>query len=199
MSALLQKRGATIAELLAIPEEDRHHELIAGELSEKAAPSGEHGATQAGVVRVFGGPFDRRPGGAGGPGGWWFATEVEIRLGEDVCRPDVVGWRRDRVPTRPRGAIVEVRPDWVCEILSTSDRRRDLVRKKQVYHRHQVGHYWIADPGEETLAVYRWHPDGYLEVLVGERGQRVRAEPFDALTIEIGVLFGAEDEEAPAT
>ena len=34
-----------------------------------------------------------------------------------------------------------------------------------VRHRHQVGHYWVLNPTEETLSVSRWHPDGYLEVL----------------------------------
>jgi Uma2 family endonuclease len=187
-------RRATIADLLAVPEERRFHELIDGVLIEKAAPSGEHGGTQARVVVCLGGPFDRRRGGSGGaPGGWWFATEVEIQFGEDVCRPDVVGWRRDRVPDRPRGAVVAARPDWICEILS-QDRRNDLVRKKHVCHRHQVGHYWIADPEQATLAVYRWHADGYLEVLAAERGDRVRAEPFDAIELSVGALFGDDEE-----
>lgn len=42
--------------------------------------------------------------------------------------------------------------------------------------------------------VNRWHPDGYLEVLSAERGQTVRAEPFDAIEIAVGALFGDEPE-----
>ncbi len=56
-----------------------------------------------------------------------------------------------------------------------------------------IGHYWLVDPAEQTLAVYRWHPDGYLEVLAAERGQRVRAEPFEAIEFSVGVLF--DDDE----
>jgi hypothetical protein len=36
--------------------------------------------------------------------------------------------------------------------------------------------------------------DGYLEVLIAERDQRVRAEPFAAIELLIGVLFGDDDE-----
>ena len=84
---------ASLADFLAIPEERRFHELLAGEIVEKAAPSAEHGTTQLEVGSRLLGPFGRHPP-AGGPGGWWFMTEVEILFGDDVCRPDVVGWRR---------------------------------------------------------------------------------------------------------
>ena len=93
----------------------------------------------------------------------------------------------------PAEVPIRVIPDWICEILSTK-RSNDVVKKKRVYHRHHVGHYWILDPIEETLLVYRWGPDGYIEVLAAERGERVRAEPFDALDLRVGVLFG-EDED----
>jgi Uma2 family endonuclease len=87
-----------------------------------------------------------------------------------------------------------VRPDWVCEILSTN-KSNDVIRKKRVYHRHQVPHYWIIDPAKETLAVYRWTADGYVEILAAERGETVRAEPFDAIPLQVGVLFGDDEGE----
>ncbi len=190
--ARTQPRRATLADFLAIPEEERFHELIGGEIVRKSSPSGEHGATQFEVAGTLHGPFGRHPP-SGGPGGWWFGTEIEVRFGEEVCRPDVVGWRRSIVPHRPRGSIVEVLPQWACEILS-KDRRNDLVRKKRIYHQHHVDHYWVLDPDQGVLAVNRWHPDGYLEVLSAERGQTVRAEPFDAIEIAVGALFGDEPQ-----
>lgn len=181
---------ATAEDFLAIPESRRFHELIDGEIIEKANPSFEHGDAQGAISHLLF-PF-RRAGGP--PGGWWFASEVEVRIGEHICRPDVSGWRRERVPDRPKGSPVEFIPDWICEILSSSNKRIDLVRKKRIYHAHRVFHYWIVDPDLETLTVHRWHSDGYLEVLVAERGQRVHAEPFDAIEVNVGVIFG-EDEE----
>jgi len=53
-----------------------------------------------------------------------------------------------------------------------------------------VRHYWLVDPVDETLAIYRWHSDGYVEVLIAEREDLVRAEPFDAIEFRVGVLFG---------
>jgi Uma2 family endonuclease len=199
MSAGAQSRPirlATIEDLLAIPDERRRHELIGGEILEKGAPTGEHGASQADLVTALNHRFGRRPGGRW-PGGWWFATEVEIQFGDDqVFRPDVVGWRRERVAQRPAGIPVRVLPDWVCEILS-SNRRNDLVKKKRTYHACMVPHYWILDPAEETLAVHRWGPDGYIEVLAAQRGERVRAEPFDAVELQVGVFFGDDEPDEP--
>src|SRR5262245_41510582 len=179
---------ATIADLLAIPEEHRRHEIIDGVLVEKEAASGRHGGAQVRLSRTLG-PYDRRPGGRW-PGGWWFATECEIQLAENhVFRPDVAGWRRERMAVLPSEVAITIRPDWVCEVLSTN-RRNDLIKKKRAYHKHQVGHYWLVDPVEEILTVYRWASDGYVEVLIAERDERVRAEPFDAIVLRVGVLFG---------
>jgi Uma2 family endonuclease len=65
-------------------------------------------------------------------------------------------------------------PEWTCELLSSSNKRIDLIQKKRIYHAHRVAHYWIVDPDLETLTVHRWHADGYLDVLPAERGQRLR-------------------------
>lgn len=188
--------GATAADLLAIPEELRFHEIIGGEIVEKANPSFEHGGAQGRTFRVLD-PYDR---GAGGPparpGGWWLSMEVEIEFEKhEVYRPDVVGWRRDRVPERPRGTPIAIRPDWVCEILSPRNTANDLVKKKRVYQRCQVGHYWIVDPMNEMLTVYRWGPDGYIEIRSAVRGERVKAEPFEAVDLQVGVLFGDDPDE----
>lgn len=189
-----KKLPATLEDFLAIPEDERFHELIDGEILERAAPSGEHGGTQLDVGTALNQRFGRRPGGRW-PGGWWFATEVEVALPwGQVVRPDIVGWRRDRVPERPTGKLVSILPDWICEVLSANP-GRDLIKKKRLYHRAKVPHYWIVDPAERTLSVNRWSEDGYIEVLSAERGERVRAEPFDAVELGIDVLFGDEDPE----
>lgn len=188
---------ATVADLLAIPEAQRRHEVIDGVLVEKEAASGRHGGAQLRLGEYLG-PYNRRPGGRG-PGGWWFATEVEVQFEDtQVVRPDVAGWRRARLAELPAEVPITVRPDWICEILS-KNKRNDLIKKKRVYHHHQVGHYWIIDPVEETLeetlAVHRWHVDGYVEVLIADRMERVRAEPFDAIELRVGILFGDDADE----
>lgn len=184
-------RPASLAEFLAIPEGERHHELIGGHVVEKAAPSFEHGDAQGGVLGAIRPTFQRPPGG-GGHGGWWIVPEVEVLMATgDVVRPDVTGWRRDRHPSRPRGAPVrDARPDWICEVVSPSNASNDTVRKLGLYHRAGVPHYWVVDPRDGTLSVMRWAEPGYTTVIAAQRGDVVRAEPFDAVLIDVGTLFG---------
>lgn len=194
VTARRQPGPATLEDFLAIPEARRRHELVDGTLVEKEAASARHGSAQTRLGRSLG-PFDRRPGGPPErPGGWWFASEVEVYFEpQNTFRPDNAGWRRERLPSLVVETPVRVIPDWICEVLS-SNRRADLVTKKRVYHQHRVGHYWILDPEAETLLVYRWGPDGYIEVLAAQRGDRVRAEPFDAIELSVGVFFGDDEE-----
>lgn len=187
-------RRATLEDFWAIPEARRFHELIGGELIEKAAPSGEHGDAQAGVVGALRAPFHRGAG-RGGPGGWWIATEVEVLFDDQVVRPDVVGWRRDNCPERPTGFPIKVRPDWICEIISPARPTDDTIKKLRLYQLVGVGHYWLVDPRDATLTVMRWSADGYITRLRAERTEVVRAEPFDAIEFAVGTLFGDDPPE----
>lgn len=186
---------ATSADLLAIPPDERFHEIIDGELVEKAMPSFEHGDAQSALVSRLKGPFQRRAGGGEQPGGWWMGTEIEVELAPThVYRPDIVGWRRDRVPERPRGVPICIRPDWICEVLSPSNPGTDRVKKLNHYHQFAVPHYWIVDPMEEAISVFRWTKDGYLLVLAATSEARVRAEPFEAIELSVAGLFGKDEE-----
>lgn len=188
------RRGATLDDFWAIPEHERFHELIAGELTQKAAPSGEHGDAQAGVVAAVRPSFQRQRGG-GGPGGWWILTDVELWLETtDVVRPDIVGWRREHCPERPTGTPVRVRPDWICEVVSPSNATDDTVKKLRLYHRVAIPHYWVVDPRDATLTVMRWSADGYVTLLRAERAEIVRAEPFQAIELAVGTLFGDDPD-----
>lgn len=185
--------GHTLDEWLRQPE-DRRLELIDGELLEKAAPDAAHGFAQARLVGALGPPFNRK-GGAGGPGGWWLATEVDLVLNGNGFRPDVAGWRRERVPQLPTERPVTLAPDWLCEVVSESNAARDTVLKLSRYHQAKVPNYWLVDPRAGTLNVFRYHPEGYLLVLAATRPQVVHAEPFDAIALRVGVLFGDDPDE----
>lgn len=177
---------ATVADLLAIPEGERFHEIVDGELVRKALPSIRHGMAQMGIGDAITGPYGPRARGRG-PGGWLFASEVEITLDAvQVYRPDVAGWRKERLPSLPAGTPIVVRPDWVCEILSGSNAQNDLVKKMRGYQRGEVPHYWVLDPDAETLTVHRWTFEGYLVVQTAAGAERIRPEPFGE--IEISVL-----------
>jgi Uma2 family endonuclease len=178
---------ATVADLDRFGEDD-HVEIINGELVHETMTSFEHGDAQLSV----GGELRSRFRGDGPPGGegWWIATEVDVVYGDTQCfRHDVSGWRKSRVPKRPVGTRVNVRPDWVCEVLSTN-RNKDLVDKRRVLHEHGVPHYWIIDLDGPLLTVLRHHADGYLMVATVAPGERARLEPFQAVELEVSTLLG---------
>ena len=195
MSSAPPLRPGTVADWLAAPEDERL-ELIDGALIPKASPSAEHGNAQLGLGGAVRGPFHRRSGGPGGPGGWWILSEVDILLDGRGYRPDLAGWRRDRVATLPAARPVADRPDWICEIVSESNRTVDTVTKLARYHQAGVAHYWILDQVERSLTVPRPTPDGYLIALRAEARARVRAEPFAAVELHVGVLLGDDPDDA---
>ena len=183
---------ATAADLARLPGEVRA-EVVEGEVVEKAAPAPDHADAQTGIVGYLRPPY-QSTGGPGRPGGWWILAEVEIEVeAHEVYRPDVTGWRRDRVPERPRERPVRVRPDWVCEVLSPSNASRDQVVKFRTFERNAVPHYWIVDPERRTLTVYRWADGGYRVAVQAKDTETVRAEPFAEVEIRLGTLFGLED------
>lgn len=182
VSSLARSQAVTIAEALRRPEHERL-ELIRGTLVPKAAPTAEHGRAQSRIVTDIGSQFDRRPGGRF-PAGWWILTETDVQLGDELMRPDIAGWRRDNVPVVPSGRPVKTRPDWVCEVLSPSTESIDRVDKLQSYFQARVPHYWLADPLERVLEVYRRTDVGFTLVLTAKAGQTVRAEPFEAIELD---------------
>ncbi len=190
----MTKKPHTIEEWLAQPE-DAYLELIDGEFVPKAAPDFDHGNSQSGTAGLIRAPFHRRVGGKGGPGGWWIGTEIDIVMNGHGFRPDIAGWRRERVPALPKTRPVEIRPDWICEILSDSNRSTDTIKKLRRYHQAGVPHYWILDPLDRSLTVHHHEPSGYVIVLRAGANEKVRAEPFDAIEVKVGELLGDDPEE----
>ena len=124
------------------------------------------------------------------------SAQCEDSIVADGVRPDLCGWRRDRVPDLPEpdpgvGAVT-IRPDWVCEVLSPSTADRDLGDKSDIYQREQVTHYWILDPSNQVLTVFRWTPEGYIRVLSAGKTKTVRAEPFSEVALDLRRIFRSE-------
>jgi len=188
-------RPVSIEQWLAIPEEKRA-QLIHGKIVYDAMPGPKHGAAQGGVfVQIW--PYNRRSGGGDKPGGWWISQEVDMVVGGIGCRPDVVGWRRDRherVPEPDARGVVTAVPDFVCEVLSASTARYDQGEKRDAYFQSGVAHYWLVDPSYKTLTVLERTERGYVIVLVAGPGDAVRAVPFDGVEIPVGDLFLDEGE-----
>jgi len=200
--AIATQGRATVEDWLRIPEEERA-ELIHGRIVYHTFPDLKHGDTQA-QISHFLRPYRGRSGGGGGGGGaaalggWWLSQEVDMALADVGCRPDVVGWRRDkhaRVPQADARGVVTETPDFLCEVLSPSTARYDKVEKLDAYFRAGVPYYWLVDPMLRTFTVLERTDRGYLIVRVAGPGETVRAAPFAGVEIPVDELFMDEEGE----
>lgn len=180
------QRRATYEDLLAVPP-NRVAEILFGVLHSHPRPAIPHARAASRLGALVGGPFDF---GRGGPGGWVLLDEPELHLGEDVLVPDLAGWRRERMPKIPMSeAALSLAPDWVCEVLSPSTQAIDRADKMTIYGREAVRHAWLLDPLAKTLEVYRRDGGAWTRVAIWRDDARVRAEPFDAIELELGLLW----------
>ena len=191
------KRLGGWADLEALPEGSRA-EVIDGALVVPPRPDPVHAVVQTGVTFAIGGPFEKLHG-KGGPGGWWILPEVNVLLaGDQIVHPDVAGWRRERLPHPGHLRPIEVRPDWVCEILSPSNARHDRVTKRRLYAAHGIPHYWLIDPESRTLEVLALDDGAWREVGVFSDGDRLGLPPFDVVVLDVeGLLPPPDFAETP--
>ncbi len=182
----VRERGASYGDIVALPE-SRVGEIVDGELYASPRPAPRHALAASGLGGLLFGPFQL---GTGGPGGWWILDEPELHLGGDVLVPDLAGWRRERMPALPEGPWFETAPDWVCEILSPSTAHLDRSKKLRAYAREKVAHAWLIDPLCRTLEVLRLIGDQWTLLLNAGATDRVRAEPFEALDLDLAALWG---------
>lgn len=181
------RKPATFAELEALPS-NVIGQILDGELIALPRPASRHARASSVLGARLGGPFDHGPG---GPGGWILLDEPELHLGQDVVVPDLAGWRRSRMPELPSVAAFTLAPDWVCEVLSPSTRSLDRVKKSRIYARERIEWYWMIDPDAQSLEVLHLEGDHYdtKDAFDARVTLEVRAEPFDAVPLELGALF----------
>lgn len=185
-------RPATREDLDKLPPTWRG-EIIDGILYAFPRPRPIHIGIEGAVAFDVYGPFHR---GQGGPGGWWILTEPGVRVPRSAeFSPDVAGWQRERLPQRPLQDVpITVVPDWICEVLSPSTRSYDLGVKRRFYAEIGVGHLWYIHPEDRLLTVSKLVDGKWLELGVHRPDERVRAEPFDAVEIDLAAWW----EGAPA-
>jgi Uma2 family endonuclease len=175
-------------------------ELVGGGRAARSTPTAEHVDALLGLGEILRHHFHRRSAAGAVTGGWWILGAVDIELaGGERVRPDLVGWRREQLPERPRGSPIRARPDWTCDILSGYDAPNaesglDGAGRLAVLQWNEVPHYWIVDPEHGTLTAHRWTERGYVPTLHADRWQFVRVEPFDAIEIRVGTIFGDDPE-----
>lgn len=166
-------------------------EILGGGLSLMPRPRRRHAHGATLLTRRLG-PFYDPMG--DDPGGWVILDEPELHLGPrpDIVVPDLAGWRTERVPAgflADDAAGIQLPPDWVCEVLSPSTERLDRREKLSIYRREGVSHVWLVNPLARTLEVLALAGSHYAVMDVFAGDERVRAAPFDAVELALGLLW----------
>lgn len=189
MTTLKPKAGLrlTIDEFLELPDtyDRRKMELVEGELYIMPRPRRVHQAWNLDIgwhiqshLRSFDDP----------PAELFLDFTVALSLEErTLVAPDlciVLRERLDAVGDR----MVEGAPDIVVEILS-SDRQRDLVRKRQLYAAAGVPEYWIFDPVNDTATLLELQGEEYVERAVLGPGDIVTTALLPGLEIPLSDVF----------
>jgi Uma2 family endonuclease len=171
----------------AVPSHQRA-EIIDGTLYVLPRPAPRHANATSVLGGELNGAFQR---GRGGPGGWWILFEPELQLlALEPVVPDLAGWRVERMPALPETAHFSIAPDWICEVLSKSTEAVDRSKKLPIYAAQGVSHVWLVDPIAKTLEVYSLDSDRrWRDVRVYEGDARVRAQPFEAIELDLAGLW----------
>jgi Uma2 family endonuclease len=173
---------------LRVPEH-QHAEIVNGTLHVMSRPSPRHADAASILGGELVGPFRR---GRGGPGGWWIIDEPELQLvPKEPVIPDLAGWRIGRMPELPDTAHFTLVPDWICEVLSKSTEKLDRDEKLPYYAEHGVQHVWLLDPIDKRLEVHSLNVETrrWREARIYQGDTTLRAEPFDAIELDLGALW----------
>jgi Uma2 family endonuclease len=177
---------ATYEDLYNIPD-NMTGEIISGRLIVTPRPSRRHGYAASSLSSLLIAPFQF--GESGGPGDWILLIEPEIALDQNILAPDIAGWKRRRFPVEEDHNWISAVPDWVCELLSPSTAKTDKTAKMPLYARSAVGCLWLVDPIARTLDVFRLMENNWVVAGLYEGNDKVRAEPFQAVEIDLGLLW----------
>ena len=185
MSSIAAKEKTAHEKWLELPD-NVIGEIIGGNLHVSPRPAPKHARASTKLSGQLDGPFDS---GKGGPGGWVIVFEPEIHLDVNIIVPDIAGWTREHLPEIPDAAFFSIVPDWICEVLSPGTVVLDRSKKMPIYARQGVRHFWLVDPIAKTLEVYENDHLNWKLLRTYANDDKVRAAPFDAIEIDLAVLW----------
>ena len=147
-------RPWTVADLLALAGDERHYELVRGDLMMMSPTSPKHGRYASRLDRALGTYVEEHDLGevyTAEPG---FLLHPEP---EPVVRaPDVAFVRKDRIPLEEeQHGFWELAPDLVVEVISPSETAQEIQKKVQDYLTAGTGLIWLVYPDTRSVVEYR--------------------------------------------
>ena len=143
----------TYREYVLFPDDGNRHEIMAGRHYMNPAPNPRHQTVSRHIQFQLYEQIELKGLGQ------VFNAPIDLQLSDwDIVQPDlVVVLRENRIitPTKIKGI-----PDLVIEILSSSSRDYDRQLKRQLYEQSAVPEYWIVDPDDQNVRLFRLQPEG---------------------------------------
>lgn len=143
----------TVADLDVLPDDGNCYELIEGELFVSRAPSILHQSIARNLLADLTIYLRRNPIGKA------WATPGVIFSDFNGIIPDIVFATNERLKQIMVWDRFTGAPELMIEILSPGpeNAKRDRVAKRHLYGKYGVQEYWIVDPENRTLEIYRLH------------------------------------------
>lgn len=119
------------------------------------------------------------------------------RLFPGVVRgPDVAFVSWDSLPGRklPQDSVPDLAPDFVIEVLSLSNTRAEMARKRREYFQGGVRLIWMVDPQRRTIAAFQTAED---VVVVDEDSTITGGDVLPGWSFDTAKLFAELDRKAP--
>ncbi len=178
MTDIVRVSAAEFDELTA--HDERRFELIEGEIIEMAPPKIVHQRLLGRLYRTI---DDLKPDGE------VLLAPVEIYLDEyNIPQPDLV-W----VAASSICKIEELRlvgaPDLVIEILSPSTAKRDKTAKFELYEKHGSREYWMVDPDNRLIEVWKRGANSFERQGVYGIGDQFESAALSGKTVEVTPIF----------
>ena len=141
----------TAEELIKLPEDGNHYELIKGELLTMSPPGDEHGAVTMNLTLPLANYVKENNLGV------IRAAETGFKLENNpdtVLAPDIAFIARDRVGPKVLGYRWGA-PDLVVEVMSQWDTKPKATRKAELWVQLGAGSVWLVNPRKRTVEVFR--------------------------------------------
>lgn len=186
MNRIAELKPATYQDILDAPD-GMIAEIIEGRLSLQPRGTDPHTKVIYELTVQLGMTFDR---GIGGPGGWKFRQEPEIRFpDENVYVPDFAGWQTDAPLNLREDLYTKDIPNWVCEVHSPSTRGIDRGPKRDVYARHGIEFLWFVDPEDRSVEAYALQQGMWVHQGTGLDDDNIALPPFEQVPFNLGILW----------
>jgi Uma2 family endonuclease len=173
----------TYEDYVLLPDDRNRYEILEGELTVTPAPSTKHQSASANLFKLLSRHIDDRNLGK------LFYAPVDLILDPTtILQPDLLFVFSAHQQIITERAIEGV-PDLIVEILSPTTSRTDRVTKAQIYARHSVPIYWIVDPDEESVEIYRLEGDVFRLEVTLQGATPTIAPPFKEFAIAASDVF----------